>query len=1033
MKRLSLALLLTLVSVGGAPAKTHEVRLNGHTFTLPDGFEIELVAGPPLVNRPIVADFDEDGRLYVADSSGSNDPVKVQLEKKPHRIVRLEDTHGDGKFDKATVFADKMMFPEGVMWLDGSVYVGAPPSIWKLTDTDGDGVADKREEWYKGKTLGGCANDIHGPYAGPDGWIYWCKGGFEQQTYERPGKKPLVSKAAHVMRCRPDGTGLEPLMTGGMDNPVGLVWTPGGEMIFTTTFLQHPAGGKRDGLIHAVYGGVYGKDHGVIEGFPRTSPQLMPVLTHLGAAAPCGLVRYESNVFGKEYQDNLFACLFNMHKVTRHVLTPDGATFKTTDSDFLASDNFDFHPTHVMEDADGSLLVIDTGGWYKLCCPTSQLHKPDVLGAIYRVRKKGAPKIDDPRGRKIEWAKLKPKELVKLLSDERPVVQRRAVAVLGKSGAQAIDALQDGLLHMKSPVGLRNIVWAATRIDSPEARTMTWPGLVFRDIPEAQQVALHWVSLWRNKEVRAFPFLLLGSTKPQLKRVAAEALGRIGDKTVVPELLAALAESNDQVLDHSLTYALIEIGDKEGTAAGLDKSPRVRRAALIALDQMDGGDLKAETVAAELNATDPALRETAVWIAGRHPEWGDALAGYFRKELARDLPPAARDELATQLAGFTRTPAIQQLLAEPLHEAAARPRRAILALRAIARSGLKEAPEAWVSGLAEVLAGGEGELVREAVGAARAVPAPKGRSDKLTAALLRVADDDKAPQSVRLGALAAVPGGLPEAKPATFDFLFPRLDREQPVADRAAATDVLARAKLTSDQLLTLTGAFKTIGPTDADRLLEAFAQSSDDKVGETLVATLKASPVRSSLRPEFIKPRLAKYSPKVQKEAEALYALLNADAAKQKARVDELLADFKDGDVRRGQAVFNSTKAACSACHAIGYLGGTLGPDLTHVGKIRTERDLLEAIVFPSASFVRSYEPLQVTTKKGKVYNGLVRRETPDEVGLATSATEEVRIARQDIDEVQPGKVSIMPAGLDQQLTRQELADLVTFLKGCK
>ena len=146
MKCLALATLMTLLAAdGGAGPKTHQVRLNGHTFTLPEGFEIEQVAGPPLVNRPIVADFDEDGRLYVADSSGSNDPVKVQLEKKPHRILRLEDTHGDGKFDKATVFADRMMFPEGVMWLDGSLYVGAPPSIWKLTDTDGDGVADKRE------------------------------------------------------------------------------------------------------------------------------------------------------------------------------------------------------------------------------------------------------------------------------------------------------------------------------------------------------------------------------------------------------------------------------------------------------------------------------------------------------------------------------------------------------------------------------------------------------------------------------------------------------------------------------------------------------------------------------------------------------------------------------------------------------------------------------------------------------------------------------------------------------------------------
>ena len=83
-----------------------------------------------------------------------------------------------------------MMFPEGTMWLDGSLYVAAPPSIWKLTDTDGDGVADRREEWFHGKTLTGCANDLHGPYAWPDGWIYWCKGAFAEQTYERAGKPP---------------------------------------------------------------------------------------------------------------------------------------------------------------------------------------------------------------------------------------------------------------------------------------------------------------------------------------------------------------------------------------------------------------------------------------------------------------------------------------------------------------------------------------------------------------------------------------------------------------------------------------------------------------------------------------------------------------------------------------------------------------------------------------------------------------------------------------------------------------------------
>jgi putative membrane-bound dehydrogenase-like protein len=1041
MKHTALASLLLLIALSfmvlaqRPPAKTHEVTLNGHTFTLPAGFEIELVAGPPLVNRPIVADFDEQGRLYVADSSGSNEPVAVQLQKKPHRIVRLESSRGDGHFDKGGVFADGMMFPEGVMWLAGSLYVAAPPSIWKLTDTDGDGVADQRGEWFQGKTLTGCANDLHGPYAGPDGWIYWCKGAFAKQTYERPGKPPFVTRASHIFRCRPDGTGIEPVMSGGMDNPVDVVFTPGGERIFTTTFFQHPGGGKRDGLIHAVYGGVYGKDHDPIHEHPWTGPALMPVLTHLGAAAPCGLTRYEGTAFGADYQDNLFACLFNMQKVTRHVLEPSGATFTTRDEDFLVSSNHDFHPTDVIEDADGSLLVIDTGGWYKLCCPTSQLYKPDVLGAIYRIRRSGAPRVEDPRGLQLAWAKMSAEELAGLLDDPRPAVRRRAIQALGEKGAEAVGVLRKVIDSDRPAEAKRNAVWAATRIDADDARLVARKALSDQD-EMVRQVALHSTSLWRDRG--AIPQLRLRLAKqksPHNQRAAAEALGRMGDSSVVPDLLARLGGVADRFLEHSLIYALIEIADRKATAAGLQSDQvRIRRAALIALDQMDGGGLQAEPVAKEMTAADPGLRETALWIVGRHPEWGPALAGLLRDRLGQKVLAAPEQEaLPPLLARFARTPAVQELLAERLRDTTATPPARRCVLRAMALAGLKEAPPAWVAALTGVLKGEDGELVADGVTAVRSLTLPKQGTDALTAALLHLAEDAKAPVPVRLGAAAALPGGLLKVEPALFAFLTTHLGADEPVAVRSLAADVLARARLNSDQLLALCDSLKTAGPMEVNRLLDAFVQSTDEGVGLKVLTALNDATVRPGLRADQVRTRLTKYGPKVKEQAEKLYAALDVDAAKQKARLEELLAGLKDGDVRRGQAVFNSTKAACSSCHAIGYLGGRVGPDLTKIGAIRTERDLLESIVFPSASFVRSYEPVLVTTRKGKAINGLVKKDTPEEMILTTGATEEVRIPREEIEDLQPGKVSIMPAGLDQQLTPRDLADLVAFLKACR
>src|SRR5262249_13130180 len=150
---------------------------------------------------------------------------------------------------------------------------------------------------------------------------------------------------------------------------------------------------------------------------------------------PAGLMCYRGQAFGAGYHDNLFSAQFNTRRVVRHVLERDGATFRGRTEDFLVSTDPDFHPTDVLEDADGSLLVIDTGGWFLRGCPTSQIAKPEIKGAIYRIRRVDAPRSPDPRGHSLPWDQLTAQELTVLLDDPRWVVRDRAVHQLGKRGA----------------------------------------------------------------------------------------------------------------------------------------------------------------------------------------------------------------------------------------------------------------------------------------------------------------------------------------------------------------------------------------------------------------------------------------------------------------------------------------------------------------------------------------------------------------------------------------------------------------------
>lgn len=1015
----SVWLLLSAASLGNGA----EFAVNGRRFPLPDDYSIRQVAGPPLVQRPISADFDERGRLYVTESSGSNDPVEKQLEEKPHSIIRLEDTDGDGTFDRRTLFAQDLMFPEGILWHDGSLYVAAPPRIWKLTDEDDDGVADQRTIWFDGRTLSHCANDLHGPYLGPDGWIYWCKGAFAKQQYVRHGRQ-WSTRASHLFRRHPRGGEVEPVMTGGMDNPVEVVFTRSGEPVLTATFIQHPAGGKRDGLIHAIYGGLFGKRHSVLQGH-RATGNLLPPLLHLGAAAPSGLTRLPSAIPAS--RETLLATSFNMHKVTRHRLTKQEATFDATTEDFLTCDHVDFHPTDVLADADGSLLVIDTGGWYKLCCPTSHLWKPDVLGAIYRIERADRPSPEDPRGNMLSWENVALGELVRRLADARPAVRSRAASRLVSAGNAGVPLLANTLRQHDPNVRLQS-VWILCRIGTPAACRLLVSLLADRD-GDVVAAALKALSLHRHTAAAGKARRLLRHPQASVRRNAAELCGRIGDADAVPLLLQALSRSAGRYEQHALIYALIEIGDPDRTVEGIDaEHPAVRAGAAVALNQMAPQRLDHHVILPWLTSPSNQLRQTARWIVVQRTDWSGPLARWLEQQLGR--PHSVTPAVQSVVTHFAEIPSVGNVIRQALANATLGVPDRVALLESLARQTHRSVDPSWNDTIESLLRTDDTQVLRATIEWLEQRELTATLVRRIWPRLLAIARAPDIPDLLRLRAIARAGEERPVLPGALFDFVIARLDRERPIREQLAAADVIRQGILSPAQRRKLIRKLPQLGPLTLQQILAGFARVRSPSEQRAILEGLGDNPSlsaipASSLRQVFVHPT-AETTRQLAAMIEAHYPA----PAQQRRRLEQLAAQLPPGDRRRGYAVFFSRKAACSTCHSIGYLGGNTGPDLTKVGEIRTERDLLEAIVFPSASFVRSFEPVTVLTDDGRIINGIVRDDTPSHLLLVVAADRTERVAKESIEAIQPGKTSIMPAGIDRQLSLQELADLVAFLK---
>ena len=393
----------------------------------------------------------------------------------------------------------------------------------------------------------------------------------------------LEGKSGALIRCRPDGSHPE-VVCRGFVNLVEVAFLPGGDAIGTDNWFQEPAGGFRDALVHLVEGGLY--PYVPDEGTPQPiTGEPLPAVARFPAVALSGLERYRGTAFPAEYRGNLFSAQHNTRKVGRHVLVPDGSTFRSEDSDFLTSEDPDFHPSDVLEDADGSLLVVDTGAWYVQHCPTGRIRASRSRGGIYRVRRADAPgpttragsgwtgRPCRPAGSRGSWPTPAPPCAIGPAASW-PAAASPSIAPLGEAPARVCRRREGGgRLGPGGDPGPRRAPPAAIGPRRPGrgggVRGRPGPGM------RADRGAA--ADLTR----RLIATAARGSGSPRPRRWRAAATERR-----CPPSGGGWPPRPDRFLGHALIHAAHRLADADALEAALARpEPAVQAAALLLLDQ----------------------------------------------------------------------------------------------------------------------------------------------------------------------------------------------------------------------------------------------------------------------------------------------------------------------------------------------------------------------------------------------------------------------------------------------------------------
>lgn len=583
--------------------------------------------------------------------------------------------------------------------------------------------------------------------------------------------------------------------------------------------------------------------------------------------------------------------------------------------------------------------------------------------------------------------------------------------------------------------GIYRVSFGAARRREPAGLPIARPALA-EALRGTSAAAIAWAAraAGRQGERSAGPQLLplLAHPDQGLRLAAAEALAHCGSAASVPALLEALTRDPDPFLEHAVVYALHRLAPREALLQALDHpTPRVQRAALILLDQPPHSFTPEPAVVARLKAGDLRLRETARWVLLRHPEWTAAAQRFFQ-ELLQGPESAETDRAAVEefLKLFQTNRVVLASLADslrPSRERAGESRQAWL-LDALGALDLKEIPEPLADAILQRLSDASPNVRSSAIRACAAL-----RLARAEAPLARIVDDAGQSAGVRLEALRELirrDGTLGKAR---LGFLLDQLASTNS-SIRLAAAETMLSARLSSGELIAFFQAIQRDAIISPASVLRAL----DGRPLETQGVEALLDYLGKSLDAGWTAPadQLAKLTAAISRQQpdrlKKLAERVDANIARQREQLSEFEPLLKGGDAVNGERLFFD-KAQCIVCHQVWGNGGSVGPDLTRIGAIRAGRDLIESMVIPSATIAQGYETLTVTTKDGDIYTGVRAGKSDHPLVLKEGSGAEVRLHPGQIARIEPAKLSLMPEGLLNQLSRDEVRDLFAYLQHLK